>query len=57
MAHRPNVVEADARTWLLLATGLLSVPDAADSGAVQLSGPRAGEIADLLPVLRLEGMT
>jgi hypothetical protein len=24
---------------------------------VQLSGPRAGEIADLLPVLRLEGMT
>jgi len=28
----PNVVEADARTWLLLATGLLSVPDAAASG-------------------------
>ena len=53
----PNVVEADVRTWLLLASGLLSVPDAAASGAVQLSGPRAGEIADLLPVLRLEGMT
>ena len=53
----PNVVEADVRTWLLLASGLLSVPDAAASDAVQLSGPRAGEIADLLPVLRLEGMT
>ena len=51
----PNVVEADPRTWLLLATGLLAVPEAAATGALQLSGSRAGEIADLLPVLRLDG--
>src|SRR3954452_4011128 len=49
----PNVVETDARTWLLLATGLLDVADAATSGALQLSGGRAGEIAQWLPVLRL----
>ena len=28
----PNVVETDPRTWLLLATGLLDVADAAASG-------------------------
>ena len=49
----PNVVEADARTWLLLATGLLSVPDASASGALQLSGSRAGEVASWLPVVPL----
>ena len=37
----PNVVETDPRTWLLLATGLLDVADAAASGALQLSGGRA----------------
>ncbi|HUL98221.1 MAG TPA: sterol carrier family protein [Mycobacterium sp.] len=52
----PNVVEADPRTWLLLATGLLSVTEAAASGAVRLSGARAGEIADWLPVLQLNGI-
>jgi hypothetical protein len=50
----PNVVEADPRTWLLLATGLSSVPDVAASGALQLSGARAGEIADWLPVVALD---
>jgi hypothetical protein len=49
----PNVVEADPRTWLLLATGLLEVTDAATSGALQLSGSRAGEVASLLPVVTL----
>ena len=49
----PNVVEADPRTWLLLATGLLQVPDAATSGALRLSGSRAGEVASGLPVVRL----
>jgi hypothetical protein len=49
----PNVVETDPRTWLLLATGLRTVVDAASSGALQLSGARAGEIADVLPVVRL----
>jgi len=36
----PNVVETDPRTWLLLASGLLDVADAAASGALQLSGAR-----------------
>jgi Bacterial SCP ortholog len=51
----PNVVETDARTWLLLATGLLDVADAATSGALQLSGGRAGEIAQWLPVVVFNG--
>ena len=46
----PNVVETDPRTWLLLATGLLSL-DAA--GAVQLSGSRAREIVPWLPLVEL----
>lgn len=49
----PNVVETDARTWLLLATGLLSVDDAAAAGALQLSGSRAREIAAALPLVPL----
>ncbi|MET4429111.1 MULTISPECIES: sterol carrier family protein [unclassified Mycolicibacterium] len=49
----PNVVETDPRTWLLLATGLLSVPDAAAGGALQMSGSRAQEIAEWLPVVPL----
>jgi hypothetical protein len=47
----PNVVETDPRTWLLLATGLLEVADAAASGALQLSGSRAEEVADWLPLV------
>ena len=58
-AHRrgnpPNVVEADPRTWLLLATGLLDVADAAAGGGLTLSGARAGEIAGWLPLVRLDG--
>lgn len=49
----PNVAETDARTWLLLATGLLDVETAAQRGALQLSGPRVGELAAYLPVIRL----
>jgi hypothetical protein len=49
----PNVVEADARTWLRLAAGLLRVDDAAASGALRLSGPRAGEVASWLPLVAL----
>jgi hypothetical protein len=49
----PNVVEADPRTWLLLATGLLAMPDALASGALQSSGSRAGEIAEWLPIVAL----
>ena len=51
----PNVVEADPRTWLLLVTGLLSVPDAAATGALQLSGSRAAEVASWLPLVSLGG--
>jgi hypothetical protein len=49
----PNVIETDPRTWLLLATGLLTLPDAIAKGALQASGSRAGEVAGLLPVVDL----
>jgi hypothetical protein len=49
----PNVVETDPRTWLLLATGLLRVPDATTAGALRLSGSRAAEISGWLPVVGL----
>ncbi|WP_137148590.1 sterol carrier family protein [Mycolicibacterium sp. CR10] len=47
----PNVVEADPRTWLLLATGLLSLTEAVAAGSAQMSGSRAGEIAGVLPLV------
>ncbi|MEU6581949.1 sterol carrier family protein [Nocardia sp. NPDC046763] len=46
----PNVVETDARTWLLLATGLLGFDAARESGALSASGNRAAEVARWLPV-------
>ena len=46
----PNVAETDPRTWLLLATGLLSLADARAAGALTLSGSRAGEIDHWLPL-------
>jgi Bacterial SCP ortholog len=49
----PNVVETDPRTWLRLATGLVSLDDAVAGGGLQISGSRAGEIAAWLPVVRL----
>jgi hypothetical protein len=51
----PNVAETDPRTWLLLATGLLSLADARAAGALTLSGSRAGEIDNWLPVINLAG--
>ena len=50
----PNVVETDPWTWLRLVTGLAQVPDAAVAGALTLSGARAGEIAQWMPLVRLE---
>lgn len=47
----PNVVEADPRTWLLLATGMVSLAQAKSAGALTLSGSRAGEIDHWLPVI------
>ncbi len=49
----PNVVETDARTWLLLVTGLLEFEDAVASGALTASGLRAGEVARWLPLVPL----
>src|SRR6201996_4950981 len=51
----PNVVEADARTWLLVAAGLLDLATAHSSGALRLSGSRAGEIGAWLPLVHLAG--
>jgi hypothetical protein len=49
----PNVVETDPRTWLQLATGLLSVGVAGADGRLELSGSRAGEIEAWLPLVVL----
>jgi hypothetical protein len=49
----PNVAETDPRTWLLLATGLLSYAEATESGVLIASGTRASEIARWLPIVRL----
>lgn len=49
----PNVAETDPRTWLLLVCGLLTVDQARLSGALRLSGSRAGEVATWLPLMRL----
>ncbi|AGF73370.1 sterol carrier family protein [Corynebacterium halotolerans] len=53
----PNVVETDALTWLRLATGQTSLPEAIATGAVDASGSRAGEVARWLPVISLQGVT
>ena len=45
----PAVVETDAETWIALATGTLTWPDAEASGRVSASGERA----DLTPYLPL----
>lgn len=50
----PNVVETDPRTWLLLATGLLDFDTAVDSGALSVSGLRAREIAEWLPIVAIK---
>lgn len=49
----PNVVETDARTWLLLATGVLPFAEAKRAAALRLSGSRAGEIEHWLPLFDL----
>jgi hypothetical protein len=49
----PNVVETDPRTWLRLATGMLDVADAAASGVLRLSGARAADVGQWLPLVTL----
>jgi Bacterial SCP ortholog len=53
----PNVVETDPRTWLRLATGLVSLTEAVATGAVLASGARAGDIAGWLPLVGLDPHT
>ena len=47
----PNVVEADPRTWLALATGAQTWADALATGRLTASGSRADEVATLLPLV------
>ena len=49
----PNVVEMDAETWLRLATGVMDWDEAINTGRVDASGARAGEIAQWLPIIPL----
>ncbi len=46
----PNVVEADARTWIELAAGRLEWGDARADGRLTASGERS-DLSDLLPLL------
>jgi hypothetical protein len=45
----PAVVELDADTWIALAAGTLSWPDAESDGRVRASGERA-DLSGLLPL-------
>lgn len=46
----PNVVETDAQTWLLLATGAMSWPTALAEGVLRVSGTRA-DVSRWLPLV------
>lgn len=48
----PNIVETDPRTWLLLATGEMTWPDAVNAGMLTASGVRA-DVSAWLPLVRL----
>jgi hypothetical protein len=50
----PNVVETDARTWLLLATGLADFDAAVNAGRMTISGSRSGEVSGWLPLAKLD---
>jgi hypothetical protein len=45
----PNVVETDALTWLLVATGRLGWPAAVASGKIRASGIRT-DLSEFLPL-------
>jgi hypothetical protein len=45
----PAVIETDAETWVALASGALTWPDALDSGRVTASGERT-DLASYLPL-------
>lgn len=52
----PNVVETDPRTWLLLVTGLLDFDGAVSGGGLRLSGSRAAELRQWLPLFGHHGV-
>ena len=52
----PNVVETDALTWVLLATGRTGWQDALASGSVQASGQRA-DLSQYLPLYTARPVT
>jgi hypothetical protein len=49
----PNVVQADGRTWVLLAVGRLGWAEAVAAGSVWASGPRS-DVSAYLPLIRDE---
>ncbi|MBB5154522.1 sterol carrier family protein [Saccharopolyspora phatthalungensis] len=49
----PNVVETDARTWLLLATGRLDWARAVEQGVLTASGSRS-DVSQWLPLVRID---
>lgn len=49
----PNVLETTPRQWLRLATGFDTFDDAVDEHRVSVSGHRARDVADYLPVIPL----
>jgi hypothetical protein len=46
----PNVVQADARTWVLLAAGRIGWADAVAAGTLWPSGPRS-DLSGYLPLI------
>ncbi|MCI2419666.1 sterol carrier family protein [Saccharopolyspora sp. K220] len=51
----PNVVETDARTWLLLATGRLGWAEAVERGKLTASGSRS-DVSQWLPLVRVDNL-
>ena len=49
----PNLVEMDAETWFALATGSMDWASAVASSRLHVSGVRAAEVANVLPLVRL----
>ena len=49
----PNVVQADGRTWVLLAVGRHGWAEAVATGSVWASGPRS-DVSGYLPLIRDE---
>ena len=51
-----NVVEADPRTWLMVAAGLLDFDEAVAGGMMRLSGSRAADLRQWVPLFGRNGL-